>query len=288
MLAVAAGAGLTVMLATLLGLPISTTHGLTGALAGGGIAAVGNQVNFSVLGNVFFLPLVLSPLISLSMSAVLYLLFRFCRIQLGVGKETCLCVGEAESMVITPQPAGALAYVNTMSPKVHLRTQKTCQQIYTGTVIGINARKALDVNHFISAGVVSFARGLNDTPKIVAMLLALQAVDIKFSVLAIALVMAAGGLINAKKVALTMSKKITPLNHGQGFTANLVTGLMVVFASRLGVPVSTTHVSVGSIFGIGLITREANTRVISGILLSWFFTLPLAAIFSCLVYWLVY
>ena len=49
------------------------------------------------------------------------------------------------------------------------------------------------------------------------------------------------GLLNARKVAKTMSKKITSLNHGQGFTANLVTGALVIFASRLGMPVSTTH-----------------------------------------------
>ncbi len=82
-----------------------------------------------------------------------------------------------------------------------------------------------------------------------------------------------------------MSKKITPLNHGQGFTANIVTGALVVFASRLGMPVSTTHVSVGSLFGIGLITRKANVRVVSEILLSWVLTLPIAAILSGSIYW---
>jgi len=53
------------------------------------------------------------------------------------------------------------------------------------------------------------------------------------------------------QVAITMSRKITPLNHGQGFTANLVTAVLVIFASRQGLPVSTTHVAVGSLFGIG-------------------------------------
>jgi len=95
---------------------------------------------------------------------------------------------------------------------------------------------------------------------------------------AVALGMAVGGLLNAKKVAITMSKKITPMNHGQGFSANFVTALLVVFASRMGLPMSTTHVSVGSLFGIGLITRQANIRVITGILTSWVLTLPIAGL----------
>ena len=51
-----------------------------------------------------------------------------------------------------------------------------------------------------------------------------------------------------------------------------------------GLPVSSTHVSVGSLFGIGLITREANYRVVSAILMSWLLTLPIAAILSAIVY----
>ena len=81
-----------------------------------------------------------------------------------------------------------------------------------------------------------------------------------------------------------MGKKITPLNHGQGFTANIVTGMLVVFASRLGIPISTTHVSVGSIFGIGMITRNANVKIVSEILLSWVLTLPIAALLSGSIY----
>ena len=101
---------------------------------------------------------------------------------------------------------------------------------------------------------------------------------------AIALAMALGGWFNARRVADTISDKIADLNHGQGFSANLVTGLLVIFASKLGVPVSTTHVSVGAIFGIGLVTGRRNNRVIGSILLSWLITLPVAMVFSALVY----
>jgi len=79
-----------------------------------------------------------------------------------------------------------------------------------------------------------------------------------------------------------MSLKIAEMNHGQGLAANLATGTLVILASGYGLPVSTTHVSVGALFGIGLITGRANLRVVLGIVLSWVLTLPCAAIFGAL------
>lgn len=75
---------------------------------------------------------------------------------------------------------------------------------------------------------------------------------------------AVGGLLNVRRVAETMSKKITPLNHDQVFTVKIVMGMCVFFASRLG-----ARVSVGSIFGIGSITKITDIRVVSNILLAW-------------------
>jgi PiT family inorganic phosphate transporter len=89
--------------------------------------------------------------------------------------------------------------------------------------------------------------------------------------------MAIGGIVSARRVAETMSTKITAMNHGQGFTANVITGLVVIGASRMGLPVSTTHVSCGSLFGIGAITGRARLKTIGTILLAWTTTLPLAA-----------
>jgi PiT family inorganic phosphate transporter len=76
------------------------------------------------------------------------------------------------------------------------------------------------------------------------------------------------------------------MNHGQGFTANLTTAILVVLASLHGLPVSTTHVSVGSLFGIGLTTGKANPRVMRAIVFSWLITLPCAAVIAGAVYWL--
>ena len=88
-------------------------------------------------------------------------------------------------------------------------------------------------------------------------------------------------------VAETMSRRITTMNHGQGFTANVVTALIVIGASRWGLPVSTTHVSCGSLFGIGAVTDQAHKKTIASILLAWFVTLPMAGGFAGMSYWLL-
>ncbi|MDZ8263726.1 inorganic phosphate transporter [Nostoc sp. ChiQUE01b] len=233
-LAVAIATGLTVIIATLMGFPISTTHTLTGALVGAGLVAIGLQVNFAALGTSFVLPLLLSPIIAIPLGAGIYSLS---------------------------------SYINS---KWHLPVNQ----------------KMIDACHFLSAGIVSFARGLNDTPKIVSLILIIEYFSIQGGMITIAIAMALGGLLNSQKVAITMSEKITSMNHTQGLSANIVTGVLVIAATRFGLPVSTTHVSVSSIFGVGLISKKSksNTRVFYQILLSWILTLPTAAIISAISY----
>ena len=287
LLAVAVGAGATVILATLTGFPISTTHALTGAMVGSGWMAVGSQVHLGVLGRAFVLPLLLSPLLAVALGASLYLVFRWSRLRLGITKEWCLCVGEEQSVVPMPQPSSVLA-LQVAAPVVSacVGERSSCAERYAGRFWGIDCQKGMDAAHFLSAGVVSFARGLNDTPKMAALLLVLPALGARWSLVAVAVAIAVGGLLSARRVAETMSHKITGMNHGQGFSANLATGLLVTTASFFGLPVSTTHVSVGSLFGIGLTSRQADFRVVRRILLSWLVTLPCAAVIGALVYWL--
>ena|GEM_PF-5236971 len=66
--------------------------------------------------------------------------------------------------------------------------------------------------------MVSFARGLNDTPKIAGFLLVLGALDIELGLVAIGVAMAVGGLVHSRGVGETVSNRITPMNHGQGYT----------------------------------------------------------------------
>ncbi len=280
-IAIALGAAITVYLATRIGMPISTTHSLVGALFGAGVMAVGNDFNFLKLGKTFLMPLVVSPLMAAVLSLLAYLIFRYFRKLLGIAKSDGIYLQKTDTPIVVTSGNQMNMVTNT-----NIRTQFKKEPIasYNGQIFGITTQKILDTLHFFSAGVVSFARGLNDTPKIVGLLLIINTLDIKWGMIAIALVMAIGGLMNAKKVGITMSKKITPMNPGQGFTANMITGLLVTTASIHGLPVSTTHVSVGAIFGIGTVTKKSDVKMVTKILLSWILTLPVAALASALFF----
>jgi PiT family inorganic phosphate transporter len=285
LLSVALGSGATVILATLLGFPISTTHGLTGALVGAGLMADTNNVNFTALGKTFISPLLLSPVMAVIVSAIFYSLLRALRLSFGIGKESCLCVG-AEQQITPATMSHSLSGGSAQNLTFAVDYPASCQQKYVGGFLGVNARKLVDTLHFMSAGAVSFARGLNDTPKIAALLLVVPAFNIRWGVSAVAAGIAIGGLLNARKVADTMAKKITDMNTGQGLAANLATALLVNTASYHGLPVSTTHVSVGSLLGIGIRTRQAKWKPVIGIILSWVITLPCAAILAALAYFI--
>jgi PiT family inorganic phosphate transporter len=147
--------------------------------------------------------------------------------------------------------------------------------------------RTLDTLHYLSAGAASFARGLNDTPKMAALLLVAPGLDLRWGYLAVALVIALGGLLDADRVAETLGKKVTGMNPGQGFAASLVTAGLVTTASFHGLPVSTTHVSVGSLLGIGVTTRQAKWRKVGEILLAWVSTVPCGAMLAAIAYGII-
>ncbi len=278
-LAVAVGAALTVLAATRFGFPISTTHGLVGALVGAGYFAASGAVNVAQLGKTFFMPLILSPLLAVVVSSVAYLIFKKVRKALNSNKGSCVCV--VDDVSLANQTTLAMNAVST--PKIVAVTEG-CDENYVGKIGGINAQQLVNGSHILSAGVVCFARALNDTPKMVGLLLVASLFAPSLNILILAVAMVLGGILQAKKVAETMSHSITKLNHGQGFSANLATSILVILASTQGLPVSTTHVSVGSLAGIGIVNGKADYSQIGKIFLSWVLTLPIAAVLSALVF----
>lgn len=285
-LAVALAAGLTVWFATRFGLPISTTHALMGGLIGAGFLASPSGINTSHLWASFVLPLLLGPAIAVVGTMIAYPLLHQLKGYLGIERETCLCIG-TEIVGIVPAGTSPNMAVATMMPTLSAGTHTECIERYKGRLLGIDAARLLDGIHYLSAGVVSFARGLNDTPKIAALLLVGNLFNPGLSIIGIGIAMAVGGLLSARRVAQTMSFRVTDMNPGQGLTANLMTGILVIAGSGVGLPLSTTHVSCGSLFGIGATTGRIQWNTLTSILLSWFITLPVAAMLGYLTFFVL-
>lgn len=274
--AVALGAGLTVLIATRIGMPISTTHSLVGALVGAGWMAE-SVIELEKLRSDFVLPLLVSPVMAFGFAVVVYPLFSRARQKAGVRSEVRFQSGD-EIVEFHDDAEGAELW----------ETAPPIEWGYLGQVCGMQGGKLLNFLHFLSAGMVSFARGLNDTPKIAALVMLAPALGIFGSTALVGLVIALGGIVSARRVAETMSQKITPMNHGQGFTANFITSLIVIGASALGMPVSTTHVSCGSLFGVGVITGQGQWSMIGKILVAWLMTLPLGVVLGALAFWVIH
>lgn len=273
-LAFPAACAATVLLATRIGAPISTTHALAGSLLGAALAAPESVIDWSKASHSIFLPLAVGPFVALAGALLLYPILTHTRKKMGIRRDSCVCIGE--EWVPLPNGTAAVSLSATIADK------SVCQDRYQGHVLGLSAHSLLDSLHYLSAGLVSFARGLNDTPKIVAVtLMAAPFLELgAFGLVGVAI--AAGGLLGARRVALTMSQKITVMNPGQGLTANLITSGLVLAASPLGMPLSTTHVSCGALFGIGAVTGQARWKTIAGIVTAWLVTLPLGAALGAL------
>ena len=277
--AVATGAALTVALATRAGLPVSTTHSILGALLGAGLVASAGRIDQGALTQRFLAPLLLSPLLAFWLVAAVHPPLSRARRALGVGPATCVCLSVPETPALTS--AGLL--VSRARPLVH-----TCDQHYDGAVLGIDAQRVVSGAHFLTAGLQSFARGLNDTPKIAALLLGASIVGVTIpahaAFFAVAVAMMGGGWFGARRVGETMSHRITPMNDGQALTSNAVTAGLVLAASAFALPVSMTHVAVGGLAGMGWSTGQARWKMLRTIALSWIVTLPLAAALAAITF----
>jgi PiT family inorganic phosphate transporter len=272
--AVAIGAIAWVLFASRTGLPVSTTHSIAGALAGAGIVAQGAQaLHWGAFAQKVALPLGLSPVISV---LLVYAVFPLLARATARVEAYCLCL---ERRVLAAVPAAGALVVMSETTETVVGTEAECASSPT-----VAARlSAVDALHWVSSALTSFARGLNDTPKIVALGIVASATlgisGVPFY-LVVSLAMGAGSLIAGFRVTETLACKVTPMSPGEGFAANLVTTLLVGAASLVALPVSTTHVSSSAIIGVGL-HRGAETihwRTVRDMLLAWVVTLPVSAL----------
>ncbi|MDE2085379.1 MAG: inorganic phosphate transporter [Xanthomonadaceae bacterium] len=273
-------AAVTVGIATRLGMPISTTHALLGGLSGAGFAAVASNVHLDIAFKEMLLPLLFSPVIALVLALAVVPLVRRIRTRTANAKA-CACIDVPATVVgETLAATRATLTFGTMD-------QPTCAPTAGRQVIAVDSARFADHVHLASAAAVSFARGLNDTPKIAALSAATGMLGASSATTLAVIAMAVGGYLAARRVADTMAFRITRMDVGQGLGANLVTSLLVIGASRFGMPVSTTHVASGALFGVAASGHGGHRAVIRNVVLAWLLTLPVAAVCAYLIYLLL-
>lgn len=249
--------------ATRWGLPVSTTHGLLGGIAGAALTEAGpDGLNGGAIAGKALLPLLASPLLAIVLCGALLLAVRWLARFIPAWRPGCCEPAEWQA-----DPFRCADTDNT--PASPLR------------------KTLLHGLHWLSSGAVSFARGLNDAPKIAALLiLALPGLGLSpaettlWAVGTVTAAMVAGSLWGGRRVAQVLAFRVAELDAGRGLAANVGTSLLVLAASPLGLPVSTTHVSTGSLMGVRFADRSAPAQAdaLRAILIAWLVTLPVAAL----------
>lgn len=287
-LAVLIGAMAWVLFASRTGFPVSTTHALTGAIVGTGLVAFyGEGLIWPAIGAKVALSLLLSPFLALTVSLIVHPAIRHVAAR---WEGHCLCVMPTSRALVAIDAGGetrTLFQTTTLGQPV-IAVPPHCDRAgLQGLVVG------LDSIHWISSGLASFARGTNDAPKIVAMLLLGNATAVWPSTSlqlaafgGVALAMGLGSYFGGLRVTEVLAEKVTRMDHAEGLSANLITSSLVLISGALGLPVSTTHLSGSAIIGIGLLNGLNAVRwtTVRDMVLAWIVTLPAAALLACLAY----
>ncbi len=287
--AVIGGAILWVLFASWQGLPVSTTHAIIGGISGGGVVALGvNGIAWPNLAAKVIVPLALSPVAAF---AVTWALTPVLAATLGRWQGYCVCLQPSVGVVIAIDPKGKsrFLYQNGFSGSSGI-VAATPQQCGEARLAGLTV--SMDSVHWLSSGAASFARGLNDAPKIVALMLIFLAsggpahqmpLPVVFVLGAVA--MGIGSFFGGRRVTAVLAEKVTTMDHVEGLAANLTTSALVSATAVMGLPVSATHVSGSAIIAIGARKGRAAIRwaTVREIVLAWLLTVPVAAVLAGLL-----
>ena len=308
-------AGLWLNLATYAGWPVSTTHSIVGAVVGFGLVAGGfNAVNWGVMGKIaaswvvsplmggllgyfgfVFIkrrilnvdrpllalrgwgPIMIFPIFSILALSVLFKGLKPLKLDLALGPS----LGIAAAVGLVASFASVPLLRRATKPASQDRADRTHR-----------AERVFLVLQVLTACFVAFAHGSNDVANAVGPMAAVYGattgdlaakVAVPHRVLLIGAVGIVVGLATyGYKIMATIGKKITELTPSRGFAAEFGAATTIVMASKLGLPVSTTHTLVGAVIGVGFARGigAINMKVVTGIVASWFITVPFTALLA--------
>ncbi len=320
MLSAMLAAGVWLNLATFLGLPVSTTHSIIGAIVGfgllvGGVSAIhwgkllsvvmswvvsplcGGLIGWATFTFIKrtvltswnpvraarkIVPILIFPVATILVLSMLYKGLK--NLKLDVPFNQALVIALLVGVLAHFAMKMILAYKLKDIPRKRADAFGQVEKIFAYLQIG-------------TACYVAFAHGANDVANAIGPFAAIVSVfksgDLAMKVPVPMWVLALGGAgivvglgTWGYKVIETIGKKITSMTPSRGFSAEFATATTVLVCSKLGLPVSTSHTLVGSVIGVGLARGMAalNLGVIRSIINSWIITIPAAGVLTILIF----
>jgi len=324
MLAALLAAACWLALASFKGWPVSTTHTIVGAIVGFAVAGIGfDAVSWGKVGQIVA-SWVVSPVIGGGVAFLLMLSIQKLILQANKPFESAVRWAPFYLFLV----GFVISLVTIFKGLKHLNIDLNgYESAAVAAIIGVitaligkravrrvSARRAMDdTAHLASvervfapmivftACAMAFAHGSNDVANGVGPLAAVygliqsggevtQKLAMPFWILALGAAGIVLGLVTyGYRVMRTIGTRITALTPTSGFCATVAAALTVVVASRTAMPVSTTHIAVGAVMGVGMARGIAalNLRVIVSIFASWVITLPAGGILAAAFFFML-
>ncbi|MDB9492254.1 inorganic phosphate transporter [Dolichospermum circinale CS-534/05] len=324
MISVLLSGGIWLQVATSRGLPISSSHAIVGAIAGFSWVSLGIEaIDWSSMG-LITIGWMLTPIISGAISAGLYSLIRhwifnqlhpLSQLQEWTPWLSTLLLS-IFGIIVLPTITQPLSQFLLIERKLNIPPHDMTLFITGIAVIALTliswrqlANSQIDNQiqslfakfQVISAGFVAFAHGSNDVGNAIAPLAVIYYINqqgkipshqltIPLWILLLGAVGIVAGLaVWGKKVITTIGENIISLEPSSGFCAELATAMTILLASRLGLPVSTSHALVGGVVGIGLVQnlQAIKLSTIQNIAAAWLITVPICAALSAMIFTII-
>ena len=321
MISVLLSGGIWLQVATSRGLPISSSHAIVGAIAGFSWVSLGIEaIDWSSVG-LITIGWILTPIISGAISAGLYSLIRhwifnqlhpLSQLQEWTPWLSTLLLS-VFGVIVLPTITQPFSQFLLTERKLNIPPHDITLFITGIAAIALTliswrelANSQIDNQiqglfakfQVISACFVAFAHGSNDVGNAIAPLAVIYYINqqgkvpshqltIPLWILLLGAVGIVAGLaVWGKKVITTIGENIIPLEPSSGFCAELATAMTILLASRLGLPVSTSHALVGGVVGIGLVQnlQAIKLSTIQNIAAAWLITVPISAAMSAMIF----